>query len=333
VDFSKEDGRNCFVDVEKEIEKLKSENVEGIIFDLRDNGGGSLEDVVKMAGLFIEKGPIVQSKGSKNIKKVYKDLDPEIQYDGPLVVMVNSISASASEIFAAAMQDYNRAVIIGGNSTFGKGTVQNFSDLDRMVPRKPIDMKSLGALKMSIQKFYRINGDATQLKGVTPDIILPDYYNYMDYGERDMDNAMAWDEIAAVSYSEWTPSYDLDYITSLTEKRIKEDTVLALIDENGKRLKSIREESSYSLNYNVFKNMLDSREEAGKKFERIGKDTLGLVIKPLNADLPKIQADTSSQARSDAWITSLKKDIYLREAVNVMVDIENYKAKNARKEN
>lgn len=332
VDFSKVDGRNCFNDMEKEVEKLKRENVDGIIFDLRGNGGGSLEDVVKIAGLFLEKGPIVQSKGRKNMKRVYKDLDPEIQYGGPLVVMVNQISASASEIFAAAMQDYNRAIVIGGTSTFGKGTVQNFSDLDRMVPRMPADMKSLGALKMSIQKFYRINGGTTQLEGVVPDIILPDYYNYMDYGEKDMDNAMAWDEIAAVNYDKWNPSFDVNYISSLSEKRISQDTILMMVEENGKRLKELREESVYSLNFESFEQMIDSREEAGKKYEQIGKDTLGLAIRSLKSDLPNIQSDTSKQARTDAWITNLKKDIYLVEAVNILKDIDEYIAKNARKE-
>ena len=141
VDFSKANGRNCFDDVKKEIEKLNDENIEGLVFDLRDNGGGSLEDVVKIAGLFIEKGPIVQSMGRKGMQRTLEDKDPQIQYNGPVVVMVNTISASASEIFAAAMQDYNRAIIVGTNSTYGKGTVQNFSELDRMVPRNRADLR------------------------------------------------------------------------------------------------------------------------------------------------------------------------------------------------
>ena len=307
VDFSKMNGRNCFDDVTKEIEKLKDENIDGLVFDLRDNGGGSLEDVVKIAGLFIKQGPVVQSMGRKGMQRTMEDKDPQIQYDGPVVVMVNTISASASEIFAAAMQDYNRAIIVGTNSTYGKGTVQNFSELDRMVPRKPSDMKELGSLKMTVQKFYRINGGATQLKGVTPDIVYPDYYNYMDFGERDLEYAMPWDEISALPYDQWSLSFDKNYIEQISQKRIKNDSVLLLIDENGKRLKSLREETSYSLNYEQYTQQSEMREKEGEKYDRIGKDTLGLAIEVLKADLPAVEADTSSQARSDAWIIGLKK--------------------------
>lgn len=246
--------------------------------------------------------------------------------------MVNAISASASEIFAAAMQDYNRAIIIGGNSSYGKGTVQNFTELDRMVPKKPADMKDLGSLKMTVQKFYRINGGATQLKGVVPDIIFPDYYNYMDFGEKDLDNAMPWDEISAVEWNEWTPVYNPDYIASLSEKRIEQDTLFALIAENGKRLKEIRENTAYSLNYDDYKDLITQRESDGKKYKRIGKDTLNLVINSLQVDLPAIEADTSKQARTDAWLLGLRKDVYLNESYHILNDIGDYTVKNARKE-
>ncbi len=333
VDFSEINGRNCFDDVADEIAKLKEENVEGIIFDLRDNGGGSLEDVVKIAGLFIQDGPIVQAKGRKGSIKIYKDTDPDIQYGGPLIVMVNATSASASEIFAAAMQDYNRAVIIGGNSTFGKGTVQNFTELDRMVPKKPADMKDLGSLKMTIQKFYRINGGATQLKGVIPDIIYPDYYNFMEIGEKDLDDAMPWDEISPLTYTKWTPLYDKEYIDKLSETRIKSDSIFILINENGKRLKELRDESELSLNFAKYSEITSKREQEAKKFDRIGKDTLGLAIDMLKADRPEILADTSKRAREDAWILSLKKDIYLSEATNIMKNIEEYDVEHAGKMN
>lgn len=331
VDFSKMDGRNCFDDVKKEIDKLKEENIEGLVFDLRDNGGGSLEDVVNIAGLFIKQGPIVQSMGRKGMQRTMEDKDPQIQYDGPVVVMVNTISASASEIFAAAMQDYNRALIVGTTSTYGKGTVQNFSELDRMVPRKPADMTDLGSLKMTVQKFYRINGGATQLKGVTPDIVFPDYYNYMDFGERDLEYAMPWDEISPLSYNQWNLTYDKEYIEQISGKRIKSDTTLVLIDENGQRLQTLREENKYSLNYQTYSEQLEMREKEGEKYDKIGKDTLGLAIEVLKADMATVQADTSSQARSDAWILGLKKDIYLSETVNILNDIEEYKIENAGK--
>ncbi len=245
---------------------------------------------------------------------------------------MNAISASASEIFAAAMQDYNRAIIIGGNSSYGKGTVQNFTELDRMVPKKPAEMKDLGSLKMTVQKFYRINGGATQLKGVVPDIIFPDYYNYMDFGEKDLDNAMPWDEISSVEWNEWTPSYDFEFIASVSDKRVGHDTLFTLIEENGKRLKKIRDNTVYSLNYDDYSDLISQRESDGKKYKRIGKDTLNLVVNSLQADLPEITADTSKQARTDAWLLGLRKDIYLFEAYHIMNDINDYTVKNARKE-
>jgi len=325
VNFNKADGRNCYDDVKTEIAKLKDEGVDGIIFDLRGNGGGSLTDVVKIAGLFIKDGPIVQSKNKEGYIRKLKDEDPDIQYGGPLIVMVNAVSASASEIFAAAMQDYDRAIIVGGNHTFGKGTVQNFAELDRMVPRKPADMKSLGALKITIQKFYRINGGSTQLKGVTPDIIFPDYYNYIDFGEKDMDYPMPWDEVPSLKYDKWTPRYDIKEIEDITRKAIKTDTLLNLIHGNGKRLKEIRDNTDLTLNYEKYNELITKREESGKRYDIIGKDTLGLAIRALNADLPKIEADTSAKARSDAWISDLKKDIYLYKTTSVMDEIKGKK--------
>jgi len=332
VDFGNPNGRNCYDDVKIEIEKLKSENVSGIIFDLRDDGGGSLEDVVKIAGLFIKDGPIVQSVGSKGAKKIHKDLDLQVQYDGTLVVMVNAISASASEIFAAAMQDYSRAIIIGGNSTYGKGTVQNFTELDRMVPKKPADMEDLGSLKMTVQKFYRIDGGATQRKGVIPDIIVPDYYNYMEFNESFTDYSMPWDEISSLSYSTWDLGFDKQYISTLSEKRINNDTIFNLIEENGKRLKDIRDNTNITLNYNEYAAEIDRREQEGKKYDRIGKDQLTIAINILKSDKAEIQSDTSKQARLDAWISGLKKDVYLLEATNILKDIDSYKIQNAKKE-
>jgi len=332
VDFSKVNGRNSFDDVRLEIEKLNRENVAGLVFDLRDNGGGSLEDVVKIAGLFIEKGPIVQSSGRKGIKKNYMDEDKQIQFDKPLVVMINMVSASASEIFAAAMQDYGRAIVIGSEHTYGKGTVQNFTELDRMVPKRPANLQALGSLKMTVQKFYRINGGATQLKGVTPDIVLPDYFNFMDFGEKDLDHPMPWDEISPLSYTRWVPDYDQEYIISFSQKRILNDSILTLVDENGRRLKEIRENTRMSLNYKIHNELLKAREVEGKKYEQIGKVDLGLAIFPLTYDLPEIESDTSKKARTEEWLNTLKKDVYLVEAHQILKDINSYKLANAIKE-
>ena len=196
ADFEKEDGHQSAEDVEIEIEKLKKAGVKGIILDLRNNGGGSLRDVVKMSGYFIEEGPIVQVKDRTNKPEVLDDKDPSVQYAGPLIVMVNEFSASASEILAAALQDYSRAIIVGSN-TYGKGSVQRFFDLDRAVYGNS-DVKPLGQIKITIQKFFRVNGGSTQLKGVTPDIILPDNYSEINVGEKDNEHPMAWSQISAV---------------------------------------------------------------------------------------------------------------------------------------
>lgn len=332
VDFSNRYGRKSSDDVRKEIGKLKDEQVDGIIFDLRDNGGGSLEDVVRIAGLFIEEGPIVQVRGKGAFSKILRDTDRGVDFEGPLLVMINPISASASEIFAAAMQDYNRAVVIGSPSSYGKGTVQNFSDLDRMLSVKPADMEELGSLKMTVQKFYRVNGGATQLKGVESDIVVPDYYSYMDYGERDLDYALSWTKVQPLSFSHWTPSYDMDYVVNLSNERIENDSAFSLIEENGLRLKEIRDHTNMTLNFEDYNEMMEEREEESEKYERIGKDTLGLMIRSLIVDTEEMVSDTAKQARIEAWLTTLKKDVYLLEAYKTMESIDKYRITNARKQ-
>ncbi|MEO1715046.1 MAG: S41 family peptidase, partial [Bacteroidota bacterium] len=200
-DFYDEEGRSCARDVATEIDKLKKENVRGIILDLRNNGGGSLRDVVTMSGFFIEKGPIVQVKARGRSPEVLEDNDPSVKWDGHLIVMVNQFSASASEILAAALQDYERAVIVGSTSTFGKGTVQRFYNLDRAIPGYS-ELKPFGEIKLTTQKFYRIDGGSTQLKGVTPDIILPDMYSYIETGEKEQEYPMNWTQIAPVPHEQ-----------------------------------------------------------------------------------------------------------------------------------
>ncbi|HMQ63621.1 MAG TPA: carboxy terminal-processing peptidase, partial [Flavilitoribacter sp.] len=222
ADFEHSDGRFCAADVEQEINKLKDAKVNGIILDLRNNGGGCLIDVVKMSGFFIEDGPIVQVKSRGQKPEVMMDTDSKVQYDGPLIVLVNYNSASASEILAAALQDYGRAVIVGSNSTYGKGTVQRFIDLDRTI-RGFDNYKPLGELKLTVQKFYRINGGSTQLRGVTPDIVLPDSYYFIPTGEKETENAMAWSEINPVDYNQRVLKLDhLDQLKQRSEARVKQ---------------------------------------------------------------------------------------------------------------
>ncbi len=322
ADFRNPKGRFCSSDIAVELEKLQAENVNGIILDLRNNGGGSLRDVVKMSGFFIEEGPIVQVKSRGRKPEVLEDEDPSVQYDGPLIVMVNSFSASASEILAAALQDYGRAIIVGtGNSTFGKGTVQRFFDLDRTV-RGNSQLKPLGEIKLTVQKFYRVNGGSTQLKGVTPDIILPDSYFYLKTGEKEEDHPLKWTEIEPVRYKQNVFSLsNLDKIEGLSAARVQNDEVFQSILEDAKRRKKVQDDSEYPLNLEVFQKEEKQLEKEGEAFKKLfDKEVVAGVINP-EVDLAGIEADESKKARNEDWIKNVKKDVYLAETLNIMRDM------------
>jgi len=320
--FEKKDGNSCSKDVAAEIEKLNELNVNGIILDLRNNGGGSLQDVVDMSGLFIEDGPIVQVKPRNKPAYVYDDKDASVLYDGPLIVMVNQFSASASEILAAALQDYERAVIVGSNSTFGKGTVQRFVDLDRAVSNNA-DLKPLGNLKITMQKFFRVNGGSTQLKGVTPDIIFPNNYHFIETGEKDYDGAMAWTEIEPVAYSQNTykiPS--IDVLKTKSEGRMAGKDDFKMVLENAKRLKANRDESSYPLDFNAYTQYVDQRNDEAEKFEGLFDRKLeSLKISNLAVDTEYIASDESRTARNEDWIEGVSKDFYLEETMHILKDM------------
>lgn len=322
ADFQDANGRFCSKDVADEIEKLKAEKVDGIILDLRSNGGGSLRDVIKMTGYFIESGPIVQVKSRDKEPEVLKDVDPRVQYDGPLVVMVNSYSASASEILAAALQDYGRAVIVGsGTSTFGKGTVQRFVDLDRTI-RGYNELKPLGEIKLTTQKFYRINGGSTQLKGVVPDIVLPDNWFYIDSGEREREYAMEWTEIAPVSYGQnVTKIKSLDKIRARSQERISENSSFQKIVENARRLEAQRDQSQFPLSISGYQRMNKEQKEEAAQYEGIFSEVVFQGARNLPADLPAIKADESWTARNEEWLKSISKDMYLKEAMFILHDL------------
>jgi len=318
VDFNQtETGRNCADDVAQELVKLKGEGVKGVILDLRENGGGSLPDAVRMAGLFINKGPIVQVKSKMGPTRILEDKDPTVQYGGPLVVLVNSFSASASEILAAAMQDYKRAIIIGTPSTFGKGTVQTFVPLDEQVAGSYKSLGPLGSLLITIQKFYRINGGATQLKGVTPDIIIPDVYSEMELGEREQDYYMPWTKIDAVNYTPWNGIKNFDDIVKKEKLRVDSDPDITIVKEQSKVLKKLKDETVIPLKMADYKKLEKSRLESTKRFDELSKKENGLKIQSLSIDLASAKGDTSKTARMDAWIKELKKDLYLKEAIQV----------------
>ncbi len=265
VDFDDYSERNAATDVAKEVERLKEEGVQGLILDLRDNGGGSLKTVVEMAGLFIKDGPIVQVRSAGKDKDIYEDKDERIQWDGPLVILVNELSASASEILAAAMQDYKRAIVIGSKQTFGKGTVQNVIPLENIV--RSNEYGDLGAIKLTTQKFYRINGGSTQLEGVKSDVVVPDRYSYIDLGERDQNNPLGWDKISPAKYQTWDGYIDYDQTIANSKRRMAANPQIKLIDENAKWLKEQQDETVISLNYGKYKKEAEDDKEKSQFFK------------------------------------------------------------------
>jgi carboxyl-terminal processing protease len=323
ADFNNRGGRNSADDIKAELKKIKQEDYDGVILDLRNNGGGSLMDVVKIVGMFIDNGPVVQVKARGQSPMVHKDYNRGIYYDGPVVILVNSLSASASEILAAALQDYGRAVIVGSNS-FGKGTVQRFLELDGLLRMEDEAMKPLGALKLTIQKFYRINGDATQLKGVTPDVILPDDYMYLEIGEREMDYPMPFSEIDAVSYENYSKNIEIQEIAKQSEKRVKNTEVFQMVEENAKRLKDESENSVISLNYEKYKESQEKKAEKAKKYKKLYKPIDAMNTDILLGDKESLEADTSKAVRFEAWQKEVKKDPYVFEATNIIKDLEGY---------
>lgn len=320
ADFTPQGATSCAADVAKEIEKLKAEKVKGIILDLRGNGGGSLRDVVQMSGLFIEEGPIVQVKNRSKTPDIMRDNDNRVQWGGPLVVMVNGFSASASEILAAAMQDYHRAVIVGSTATYGKGTVQRFLDLDNATRDESV--KPLGDMKVTIQKFYRITGKTTQLDGVTPDVILPDFYNYIDLGEKENDYPLESTTIPAVAYSQNTYQVaDLSKLKAASNARVEKDETFKKVNENAVRLRKQKDQTSFPLEMNKYKMWNKRQDEEAAQYENLFKPIDGFVLENLSADMPQIQADTSRAARNEGWIKDKKKDIQLFETYRIIQDM------------
>jgi carboxyl-terminal processing protease len=320
INFEDYNKRNAASDIKQEIERLKEEGIEGLVLDLRNNGGGSLQTVVDIAGLFIAEGPVVQVKTTGEPKEVLKDKDKAIVWDGPLVIMVNELSASASEILAAAMQDYKRAIVIGSKQTYGKGTVQNVLDLNRMVRNN--SNGDMGALKFTTQKFYRINGGSTQLEGVKSDVVVPDRYSYINIGEKDQDNPLPWDKIDAVDYELWGDYYDYDTTISKSKARMAGNAQLKLIDANAQWIKKIRDREVYSLNYNDYKKEMELNEEEAKRFEKLSQYETNLTFNSLPYELSLMKKDSILEEKRNRWHQSLSKDVYIEEALNVLNDLK-----------
>ncbi|MEC4052519.1 carboxy terminal-processing peptidase [Myroides odoratimimus] len=321
IDFENKDSRNAFTDVEKEIKELKQQNIDGIIMDLRNNGGGSLETVIKMVGLFSKEGPVVQVKSSRGKQKVLDDKDTPIVWEGPLVVLVNNFSASASEIFAAAIQDYKRGVIIGSKHTYGKGTVQNLITLNDLLRKQPYG--DLGALKVTLQKFYRINGGSTQREGVLSDIVLPDRYSYIDMGERDMDNAMPWDKIERATYTPY--NNDFSAVIKSSKERIALNEQFKLIDENAQWINERKDEKEVPLSLEKYRAKQKEVEEKAKKFKAISKYKNELKFTSLPSELARIKNDTILESKRDRWHEMLNGDVYIEEGVKILKDLDTKK--------
>ena len=339
---SKSGPTSCTADVVRLLTKLKEENVTGIILDLRRNGGGSLQEAIDLTGLFIPSGPVVQTRTLEGRVEVGKDRDGKVAYDGPLVVLTSRFSASASEIFAGAMQDYNRAVIAGDTTTFGKGTVQTIVPLDRIMKGEGITPGSdPGALKVTISKFYRPSGKSTQLEGVKADIVIPSLSDFPEIGESDLGNPLPWDTIPAAKYTEFNRvSPSLTTLRETSQKRITKDPDFAELKTNIERFKKMREDKTVSLNEEKRlkeKTELKARAEAAKKanlargnklppayevtLKNASKPGLGDLVKQ-KAPLPDPDADADPDTAEDI-AAAPAEDIILREAQHILLDYTN----------
>ena len=315
-DYSK---RNAASDVKKEIIRLKKEGMDGLVIDLRNNGGGSLKTVVDIAGLFIKEGPIVQVKSKIEGSEVLSDNDESVLWDGPLVILVNELSASASEILAAAMQDYKRAIIIGSKQTYGKGTVQNVLDLNRWVRNSDFD---LGALKLTTQKFYRVNGGSTQLEGVKSDVVVPDRFSFIDIGEKDQENPLPWDKIEPAKYEVWDGYIDFKETLSASQERMAKNEYIDLIRENAQWIKEQREDQTFPLSFEAYSAEMEANDSMAAKFDRLSEYTSNLTYESLPYEKKMFTADTVLAEKRERWHENLTSDLYMEEAINVLEDLK-----------
>lgn len=333
--FGDASDRKSSTDMEKEVRKLMDEGVDGIVIDLRNNGGGSLSDVVDIAGLFIGSGPVVQVRSSGNNTMTLRSKRPQALYTGPLAIMINKGSASASEILAAAIQDYGRGVIIGTTS-FGKGTVQKIISLDQFVSNQDKKMiienlqkgnkdavyDGVGSLKLTIQKFYRINGGSTQLKGVEPDIYLPDAFDFLeDIGEKKEKSALPWDKILAADYSPMHKGISFEFLKSNSQKRVETSPAFKLINKTAEKLKERKDNTFVPLNEIAFGKKMKENEELTKKVESLDSLNTGLTVINLKVDEPKINLDETSKENNNKWLKAIKGDPHIHESSHILFDL------------
>ena len=320
ANFQDANGARCAADVAKEIVKLKAENVAGIVLDLRNNGGGSLMDVVQMVGLFIEEGPIVQVKSRDEAPTILRDRDKNVLWEGPLVVMVNEFSASASEIFAAAIQDYKRGLVVGSTTTYGKGSVQRNIELERTSWVSNSNPSDLGVIKLSLQKFYRVNGGSTQLKGVASDIVLPDQYEYLKLREKDEPAALPWDEIPSTQYKVWSNGYNFSEIIQRSNERVKQNKSFIGLKDQVSWLEKYNDKV-YSLKLDKFRQNKQSLNNTIKAIDTLTKLPAPLNINNLSADMNAINSDSIKKERNNFFMRVRKNDLHLGETVNIINDM------------
>ena len=324
VDFDDYGERNAASDIKKEIISLKSKGIDGLILDLRNNGGGSLKTVVDITGFFIEKGPVVQVKSIGGRKEILRDNDPSIIWDGPLIVLVNEFSASASEILAAALQDYNRAIILGSKQTYGKGTVQNIINLNNVISGNTYG--DLGSLKITTDMFYRINGGSTQLEGVKSDLVFPNRYSYIDIGEKDLENPLSWNKIDPARYDNSEKIFNNSQVILNSKNRISRNEYFSIIDQHAKLVKSKQDDKTISLEYSSYKDELENTKLQNDKLKIIDEFSSPYLFEWNEINLNSNNAyDDDMKEKRDRWIESLKNDIYVDEAMNLLKDINSIK--------
>ena len=317
ADFENAKGRNASDDIKNELLKLKPQNVDGIILDLRNNGGGSLTEVGDIMGLFMNAGPYVQVKDGNGKVQTLKNKTNAPLWTGPLIIMQNELSASASEILAGAMQDYGRAVTIGSPQSFGKGTVQTFVDLNRFLNTND----DFGSLKLTIQKFYRITGESTQRKGIESDIKMKDFYTYAEIGERYDDYALAWDKIPAAPYQA-VNYFSVQALQKGIEARLQNNKNYQLIQESAQWKEKLDKEETISLEQSKFNAVMQARKAQIKKFKGLDKFNNGLKF-TLNPDEAiREKTDEPFTKKTENWTKNLQRDLYLQEAVNVVAQMK-----------
>ena len=317
-------GRNSTDDTLKEINKLTAQNVDGIILDLRDDGGGALIDAVDITGLFINSGPVVQVLNRFGDKRVLSDTNKKVSYNGPMVVLVNKFSASASEIVAAALQDYRRAVIVGGTHTHGKGTVQTIIDLNENIPLLNVrKYEDIGALKVTIQKFYRVTGSSTQYKGVEPDIVLPNLFEYIKSGERYLDYSLPWDSIEPVEFTPYKRPFDMAKLREMSLNRVAHDEGFKIISEEAAKGAERSENTMLKVQID---DMRQKRDEARLMREKVGAH-YRKYREEGGDDQDFDEQDNNQEDPKEKWLKDVKEDPYIREAVNIVGDIINFSKK------